>query len=45
MSMKTDGYWELFRETGSPVCWLLSRARRAYRGGEKTKNSDKGAAR
>lgn len=26
--MKTDGYWALFRLTGDPLCYLLSRAQR-----------------
>ena len=26
--MKTDGYWALFRLTGAPLCYLLSRAQR-----------------
>ena len=24
--MKIDMLWELFRDTGDPVCWLLTRA-------------------
>lgn len=26
--MKSDSFWELFRETGEPLYWLLSRERR-----------------
>ena len=24
--MDTDIFWEVFRDTGDPLCWLLSRA-------------------
>ncbi|MEG1632433.1 MAG: hypothetical protein RR314_00120 [Oscillospiraceae bacterium] len=24
--MKSDGFWELFIDTGDPLCWLMSRA-------------------
>ncbi|NCC68786.1 MAG: hypothetical protein EOM14_11465 [Clostridia bacterium] len=24
--MKSDAYWDVFTDTGDPVCWLLSRA-------------------
>ena len=24
--MKENGFWEVFRDTGDPLCWLLSRA-------------------
>jgi len=23
--METNFFWELFRDTGDPICWLLSR--------------------
>ena len=25
MSMEKDIFWEVFRRTGDPLCWLLSR--------------------
>ena len=30
--MEKDAFWNVFRDTGDPVCWLLSRAARRQRG-------------
>lgn len=27
--MDRDGFWELFKQTGDPRCWLMSRRGRA----------------
>lgn len=33
--MKIDGYWALFRLTGDPLCYLLSRAQRERENAQK----------
>ena len=30
MGMEKDIFWEAFRDTGEPMCWLLTRLRREH---------------
>ena len=36
--METNLFWELFRDTGDPICWLL--ARRAAETAEKKQSTE-----
>ena len=33
MPMNKDIFWEVFRDTGEPMCWLLSRMEAAAKAG------------
>jgi hypothetical protein len=35
--METDFYWEIFRDTGDPVWWLLARLERSARKEDKSR--------
>lgn len=37
--MEQNDYWQVFRETGDPLCWLMYRAAKRETSGETEQNA------